>query len=157
MKKRSIRGLGTFAVVAAVLGYAVFAVGEGAGQSPEQIMRAGMAVSACQACHPGAKDRPKLADPSRSCDQNCFRCHPDMDKHHPVGTGVNEKEKVPLPLIKENQVGCISCHDPLSASTDNRSWKSQSLFSRWFSGQKVYKTYYLRINNSDGKLCKTCH
>jgi hypothetical protein len=140
-----------------VAGYAVVAFGQGGEKPPGQAMREGMAVEACRSCHPGEKDRPKLVDLSRSCDHHCGRCHTDMEKHHPVGAGVNEKEKVPLPLLKENQVGCISCHDPLSARTDRRSWKSQSLFARWFSGQKIHQTYYLRINNSDGKLCQTCH
>jgi len=157
MNKRWIHTFGVGLVPAVVVFYSVVVFSEGDSKPPEQVMREGMAVSACQACHPGEKDRAKLSDPSRSCDQNCARCHTEMDNHHPVGAGVNEKEKVPLPLAKGDQVGCTSCHDPLSARTDKRSWKSQSLYSRWFSGQKIFKTYYLRINNSDGNLCKTCH
>jgi hypothetical protein len=111
----------------------------------------------CLACHPKDKGTSKLAQPTQSCDVNCRRCHEDMDKHHPVGPAVEEKDKVGLPLLGRNQVSCISCHDLKTASQDRRSWKSQSLYARLFQGQTSYKTYYLRVNNSDGKLCKICH
>jgi hypothetical protein len=84
-------------------------------------------------------------------------CHKDVEKHHPVGPEVEERDKVSLPLLGDKKVGCISCHDLKTARTDTRSWKSQSLFARMFQSQRTYKTYYLRINNSDGKLCKSCH
>jgi hypothetical protein len=157
MKNRRIHRWASGLLFLATACYAVVVLGEGDGKVPGQAMREGMAVAACQTCHPGEKDRSKLADPSRCCDQNCLRCHNGMEQHHPVGAGVTEKEKVPLPLVKGDHVACISCHDPLSARTDHRSWKSQSLFSRWFGRQTIYPTYYLRMNNSDGDLCKTCH
>jgi len=111
----------------------------------------------CLACHAGEKERDKLANPAHACDAHCLRCHKDMEKHHPVGPEVEEKDKVSLPLLGTNKVACISCHDLKSAQTDTRSLKAQSLFGRLFQGQKIYKTYYLRINNSDGSLCKACH
>jgi len=111
----------------------------------------------CLACHPSEKDQAKLTEPTRSCDANCVRCHKDVEKHHPVGPEVEERDKVSLPLLGDKKVGCISCHDLKTARTDTRSWKSQSLFARMFQSQRTYKTYYLRINNSDGKLCKSCH
>jgi hypothetical protein len=114
-------------------------------------------AEACRTCHQNEKERPKLADVSRACDDACTRCHKDMDKHHPVGSEVQEKDKVPLPLHTHQRVGCISCHDVNAPATDDKSWKSQSLFGRLFQGQARYKTYFLRINNSSGKLCKTCH
>jgi malate synthase len=120
-------------------------------------MHEGMTVAACFSCHATRKDRPKLIDPGKCCNQNCLRCHEDMDPHHPVGAEVTEKKQVSLPLLTGAKVGCMSCHDAFSARTDTRSWKSQSLFAKWFQGQTTYKTYYLRMNNSDGKLCKACH
>ena len=111
----------------------------------------------CLVCHPRNKDKAQLVDPAHSCDANCLRCHKDMEKHHPVGPEVEEKDKVSLPLLGNSKVACISCHDLMTAQTDTRSWKAQSLFSRLFQGQPRYKTYYLRVNNSDGKLCKACH
>jgi hypothetical protein len=111
----------------------------------------------CMACHPSDKDKPKLVEPTRSCDANCLRCHKDTEKHHPVGPEVEEKDKVSLPLLGINKVACIGCPDLKTTQTDTRSWKAQSLFARLFQGQPRYKTYYLRINNSDGQLCKTCH
>jgi hypothetical protein len=156
-KRRTRVILGLLSLVAALLSAA--ALGQGKGPAPGQVMHEGMAEAACRSCHPGEQeqDRAKRADPGRCCDQNCLRCHQDMAEHHPVGAGVTEKDQVPLPLLKGDRVACISCHDPLSARTDRRSWKSQSLFSRWFSRQRVYPTYYLRMNNRDGELCKTCH
>jgi hypothetical protein len=120
-------------------------------------MRGGLKANACKTCHSTEKDRPKLIDATRACNDACTRCHKDMDKHHPVGSEVQEKDKVPLPLHTHQRVGCISCHDVNSPATDSKSWKSQSLFGRLFQGQTRYKTYLLRINNSSGKLCKTCH
>jgi hypothetical protein len=111
----------------------------------------------CLACHTSDKDKPKLLEPTRSCDANCLRCHKDMEKHHPVGPEVEEKDKVSLPLLGSNKVACISCHDLKTTQTDTRSWKAQSLFGRLFQSQSKYKTYYLRINNSKGQLCKACH
>ena len=112
---------------------------------------------ACLTCHASEKDKPKLVDSTRTCDANCIRCHKDMEKHHPVGPEVEERDRVALPLLGDKKVACISCHDLKTAQTDTRSWKSQSLFARLFQRQQTYKTYYLRIKNSDGKLCKACH
>jgi hypothetical protein len=120
-------------------------------------MKDGLKPAACVACHSSQKDRSKLADPSRPCDASCGRCHTDMTKHHPVGGGVAQKEKIGLPLLSGDRLGCMSCHDVQTARTDTRSWKSQSPFDRLFRRRALYQTYYLRINNSDGKLCKTCH
>lgn len=125
--------------------------------TPEARMREGMKRPACLTCHPGEKDRAKLVDLSRCCDAHCQRCHGEMNKHHPVGTDVTETDKVSLPLLGKNRVGCISCHDSTTPAIDSRSWKSQSLFSTVFQSQRTYKTYYLRINNTSGKLCKACH
>jgi hypothetical protein len=146
-----LSGLCLFGLVAAI------ATAKELDLSTEPEMRKGMTVAACYACHATLKDRPKLTDPGKCCDQNCVRCHQDMEQHHPIGAEIIEKNKISLPLLSGLRVGCISCHDAFSARTDKRSWKSQSLFAKWFQGQPTYKTYYLRINNSDGKLCKTCH
>jgi hypothetical protein len=125
--------------------------------SGEAKMKQGLQLPACLVCHSSDKDRGKLADLNRSCDTNCRRCHQEMEKHHPVGGGVEEKDKMTLPLSTGDKVACITCHDPGARRTDTRSWKSQSLFSRLFRSQTVYKTYYLRINNADGNLCRACH
>ncbi len=111
----------------------------------------------CLACHAKDKGSRKLAEPMDSCDANCQRCHKDMEKHHTVGQVLEDKGKISLPLLSGNKVACISCHDLRTPRTDRRSWKAQSLYARLFEGQSTYKTYYLRVNNSDGKLCRICH
>jgi hypothetical protein len=111
----------------------------------------------CLTCHPKDKGSRKLAEPTNSCDANCQRCHKDMDKHHSVGQVLEDKGNIALPLLTGNKVACISCHDLKTARTDRRSWKAQSLYARLFQGQSSYPTYYLRVNNSDGKLCRMCH
>jgi hypothetical protein len=141
-------------LLTAALGAAVALADGGGGHGPA-IIRAGMATKACQTCHTSEKDRSKLADAARSCDNNCLRCHKDMEKHHSVGSEV--KEQVPLPLLGTRKLACVTCHDVNAPTTDTKSWKSQSLYARLFQGQAVYKTYLLRINNSSGKLCQTCH
>ena len=120
-------------------------------------MHEGTKIEACKVCHSSQKDLPKLADLTRSCDNNCIRCHKDIEKHHPVGSEVREKDKVPLPLLSDYKVSCISCHDAASPASDSMSWKAQSFFARLFQKQTTYKTYFLRINNQSGQLCKTCH
>lgn len=111
----------------------------------------------CLACHGNERGSRKLADPTNSCDTHCQTCHKDMDKHHAVGQAPEENGNIVLPLATGNKVACISCHDLKTPRRDKRSWKSQSLFSRLFQGQPSYPTYYLRVNNSDGKLCRICH
>ena len=153
---------GTWAWVACALGVALLSatvLAEARVPEHEAVKAMPLAArrQACLACHAGEKERDKLVNPDRSCDANCLRCHKDMEKHHPVGPEVEETDKVSLPLLGTSKVACISCHDLKSAPNDTRSWKAQSLFGRIFQGQKTYPTYYLRINNSDGKLCKACH
>ena len=152
----------TWAWVVVGLGVALLSatvLGEARPLDHEEVKRLPLAarVQECLACHAGEKERGKLTNPADACDANCLRCHKDMEKHHPVGPEVEEKDKVSLPLVGTNKVACISCHDLKTAQTDTRSWKAQSLFGRLFQGQKTYKTYYLRMNNSDGSLCKACH
>lgn len=122
-----------------------------------QKMHEGMTRSACTLCHTTPKDRPKLHHLGQCCNQNCLRCHFDMTQHHPVGADITIQPGIKLPLLTGEKLACISCHDVFSARTDTQSWKSQSLFAKWFQTKTIYKTYYLRINNSDGKLCKMCH
>jgi hypothetical protein len=141
--------------VAVALGMSVPSVAQD--PDPVAAMREAMQPKACRTCHASEKEQPKLVDPYRCCDNNCERCHKDMSKHHPVAAEVKDKESVPLPLLGGDKVGCISCHDLKAPATDSKSWKSESLFARLFQRQSTYKTYYLRINNSTGKLCKTCH
>lgn len=112
---------------------------------------------ACLTCHGKEKGSRKLVDPLSSCDVHCQQCHKDMDKHHTVGQALEDKGTISLPLLTGNKVACISCHDLKTSRTDKRSWKAQSLFGRLFQGQPSYPTYYLRVNNSDGKLCRICH
>jgi len=146
------------AVTVALLGPAL---AETPGPDPVATMREAMQPKACRACHAAEKDRARLADPYLCCSSNCERCHEDMTKHHPTVVAVQDKDKdtdkVQLPLLGSKKVGCISCHDLKAPATDTKSWKSESLYARLFQHQATYKTYYLRINNSSGKLCKTCH
>jgi len=133
------------------------AQGKALDHEAQKTLPAAEQIRACLSCHASEKEKPKLVDPIRTCDANCKRCHKDVEKHHPVGPEVEEKEKVSLPLLGDKKVSCISCHDMKTVRYDNRSWKSQSLFGRLFQGHTTYKTYYLRMNNSDGGLCKACH
>jgi len=143
--------------VAVSLGVAVPTAAENSEPDPVAAMREGMQPKACRACHASEKERPKLADPYLCCNNHCERCHKDMTKHHPVAAAVDDKDRVSLPLLGGDKVACISCHDLKAPATDTKSWKSESLYARLFQRQATYKTYYLRINNSAGRLCKMCH
>jgi len=111
----------------------------------------------CLRCHQKDEDKKRFDNLTMACDKCCVQCHDGMEKHHSVGMVIEEKNKPNLPLTGSGRLNCVTCHDLKIRKYDSRCWKSQSLFDRVFARKDKYRTYYLRINNHDGKLCRICH
>lgn len=113
--------------------------------------------SFCTECHSNEKVQQDFTDPAKACHQFCLTCHKDMKQHHPLDVKMEFSASMRLPLFKNQTVTCFTCHDLNNAKFDVISWKAQNVFQRVFNRKKKYKTYYLRINNRSGSLCKQCH
>ncbi len=112
--------------------------------------------SYCRECH--TEDSVgKFSDPAKACHQFCLKCHNNMRDHHPLDVRMEFSASMILPLFKNSTVTCFTCHDLNNGKHDIISWKAQNFFQRIFNKKKRYKTYYLRLNNRSGKLCKQCH
>jgi hypothetical protein len=112
----------------------------------------------CLSCHKTAEDAGYLKNPAEACATFCKTCHKDMGQHHAVGVALSKQK--PLPGIRLNQklaVNCVSCHNLLSSRYDNKPWKGESLYGRFFQRASRYKTFYLRVRNHRGDLCRCCH
>ena len=108
----------------------------------------------CEKCHTKGKADSFKGRTARPCSNYCLTCH---QGHHKIDVWLKHKPRKELPLQKKKTMTCYTCHDINKKRFDHTSWKSESLFDRIFSRQESYHTYYLRINNSEGDLCKNCH
>jgi len=115
-------------------------------------------ASACTACHQDAQKR-WTTHRARPCTPYCLTCHTQaaMAQHHSVDVPLLKSLPTPLPLTKEQRMGCSTCHDLSRAREDLVPWKAESLFDRMFRKQRRYKTYFLVQRNERGQLCRTCH
>lgn len=132
----------------------------GQDQPPLKATPCSSSMAQCLQCHQESEASGKLKNfGSVICDDSCLKCHKSqMGEHHVVGKTIEKKEDVArLVFLGGQRLSCITCHDMKNKRYDSRSWKSQSLFGRVFSRKSKHKTFYLRINNSSGALCKSCH
>jgi hypothetical protein len=112
----------------------------------------------CQPCHATPESQAFLKTPARSCGVYCQTCHKKMTNHHSIGV-VIEKSKLPayLTLSSKDKLTCTSCHDLAGKRFDDKPWKSDSLYGSLFRRATQYKTYFLKIRNNKGQLCRECH
>jgi hypothetical protein len=99
--------------------------------------------SECTACH--SNDRAVLEqDPvaarallAPDLEERCFVCHGDEGPSH--HTGIRPRGRVPesLPLSVEGLITCATCH--------------------FMHGEQNAGSSFVRIENSRGGLCLTCH
>jgi hypothetical protein len=114
----------------------------------------------CLTCH---KKEPKwfASNSDKVCTTYCMTCHPkeEMSRHHTVNTPLNKTpdDEIHLVLTVEKKMACITCHEMSRPRYDKVRWKSTSLFDRIFRHEDKYKTYFLTMQNDQGKLCLTCH
>ena len=97
----------------------------------------------CTACHtneravlerdPGAARTLLAAD----LESRCLVCHGDQGPSH--HTGIRPRKPVPekLPLSAEGLITCATCH--------------------FMHGEPAASTDFVRVDNSRGGLCLTCH
>ena len=108
----------------------------------------------CLDCHTAEEAKEFRGRTAASCSNYCLTCH---SGHHKIDIWLIRKPDVNLPLKDEEKITCYTCHDLIKKRYDDVSWRSESLFDSIFNKKDIYKTYYLRINNRDGSLCKSCH
>lgn len=148
-----------FALVPAVL-VLVGADAVGSGTVDEEtlkVMPFAGSHDSCLDCHSREKMETAYTDPLLTCDDACKKCHQDMGAHHSTGSEVTGKGAANIRVLSENRLACISCHDLTIKRFSPTARKAQSLFKRVFGSQKLYKTYYLVMDNRKGQLCKRCH
>ena len=111
-----------------------------------------------QSCSSGTRGR-VCAEHSQSS-KRCIECHPMGETGHP--TMVKPLFPIPkdFPLSDNNEITCVSCHNPHYQRYSSRSWlprthlrKAADILRR----KKQFKTHYLRRNNSKKELCLACH
>ena len=108
----------------------------------------------CSRCHSNEEVQPLAGRTTRSCSTYCLTCHTG---HHKLDVRLGKEPKTTLPLTDNKKITCYTCHDLTKNRFDTAPWRSESLFDRYFNKQESYMTFYLRINNHNGDLCKNCH
>jgi hypothetical protein len=108
----------------------------------------------CRQCHNNEEVASFRGRTARSCSNNCLTCH---KSHHKINIWLKREPWEVMPLKKDQKITCYTCHNLSQKRFDTTAWKSESLFERFFKKQEMYMTYYLRIKNSEGALCKNCH
>lgn len=91
---------------------------------------------------------------------NCKGCHPQHLGDHPVLVRPLFSVPKDLPLSKRGEVTCMTCHNTHYERYSDRPWLPRSVKTSmldYMFRKKVYKTYFLRRNNSKKELCISCH
>ena len=90
----------------------------------------------------------------------CRDCHSVVHRmSHPVDVRPQGDVPEDLPLDHEGTITCATCHDPHAASSSAKPYLSRGIVERlrgMFSSTG-YSTYFLRMPNTEGQLCLSCH
>ena len=120
----------------------------------------------CSKCHdirqmPGGASYIAFEDNSGAIQTvNCKGCHPQHLGDHPVLVRPLFSVPKDIPLSKRGEVTCMTCHNTHYERYSDRPWEPRSVKTRvldYVFKKKVYKTYFLRRNNSKKELCISCH
>ena len=87
----------------------------------------------------------------------CAGCHGDDNSGHIVGVTPEYTVPADLPLDKNNQITCLSCHYIHGSLKSSIPMASSSFMDHLFNRQRLNKSYILRRNNAKGDLCLACH
>ena len=106
----------------------------------ENVHRPGADCTACHTAERAALERDPLAARALlapDLEERCLLCHGDQGPSH--HTGIRPRKPVPdtLPLSVEGLITCATCH--------------------FMHGEPNSSDDFLRIDNSRGGLCLTCH
>ena len=90
----------------------------------------------------------------------CRDCHSMAHRmSHPVDIRPQEDAHPELPLDHEGTITCSTCHDPHSDPSSATPYVNRGIVERlkgMFSSAG-YPTYFLRMSNTQGQLCLSCH
>ena len=89
--------------------------------------------------------------------ESCVNCHGSESITHPVGARPNFAVPGDLPLDREGRVTCLTCHYIHGTLHSDTPQASASALERLFGSERLHKSYLLRRNNTEGKLCMACH
>ncbi len=87
----------------------------------------------------------------------CVSCHGEENRSHIIGVTPDYTVPADLPLNKNNQVTCLTCHYVHGSLQSDKTMASASFMDHLFNRDRLNKSYTLRRNNSEGDLCLACH
>ncbi len=90
----------------------------------------------------------------------CVKCHLQKAATHPVWIKAPFQVPKDLRLTVNNEITCITCHNPHNSRYSNRPWQMRSFRQKLYEfmqRKKQFKTYFLRRNNAHRELCNGCH
>lgn len=121
----------------------------------------------CLSCHKTLPEKPNgfigqyvIPDMNhyiKSETQMCAECHGDDNSSHIVGSTPEYIVPADLPLDKNKQVTCLTCHYIHGSLESDEPMASTSFMDHLFNRQRLNKSYVLRRNNVKGDLCLACH
>ncbi|MFC1552630.1 hypothetical protein ACFL6P_08730 [Candidatus Latescibacterota bacterium] len=121
----------------------------------------------CSKCHEVHKTQGAEAsyivfreDSVRLLSDKCLVCHPMSSSGHPNLVKPSFPIPKDFPLSHQNELTCISCHNPHYQRYSNRSWLPRTYLGRtadFIRRKKQFNTYFLRRNNAKKELCLACH
>jgi predicted CXXCH cytochrome family protein len=119
----------------------------------------------CKECHvteEGSDAPGKPAALNADVISLCLKCHDRkmVFGTHPVEIRPEMKLPEGIHLSEEGTMTCATCHDPHMESESETPYVAESFFLRLrnlFTPGKTHRTYFLRLPNDEGQLCKLCH
>jgi len=119
----------------------------------------------CTSCH--MEERPEPGRPYRQMNFRrdiytlCTGCHP-APVTHPIDIAPRRGISGKLPLDADGTMTCVTCHIPHGAAHASRRYTGRTLLEKLrdtvfprLPGR--FRTYFLRLPNNEGELCKICH
>ena len=119
----------------------------------------------CPSCH--IEGRPERGRPYRQMNFRkdiytlCTGCH-HAPVTHPIDIAPRRGITGKLPLDADGTMTCITCHSPHDEAHSFRRFTGRPLIEKIRDTvfpflPRPYRTYFLRVPNIEGELCKHCH
>jgi hypothetical protein len=119
--------------------------------------------SQCDLCHVAVRQKTiqvklkTLADQVVNGVDICGTCHESSSVKHMIGKRPDFKVPGFLPLDKEGRITCLTCHYTHGPLKSESPWVDVSWIEQLSNSDRLHKTFLLRRNNRDGRLCLACH
>ena len=119
----------------------------------------------CTSCH--IEERPERGRPYRQMNFRkdiytlCTGCHL-APVTHPIDIAPRRGTAGTLPLDADGTMTCVTCHAPHDEAHASRRFTGRPLIEKIRDTMfpilpRPYRTYFLRVSNIEGELCKYCH